>query len=1361
MAICYAKLVHVKRSEGKNMVLKSAYAGKLRLEFEGNSVASPCYHDWSKHRNSKNIISHSILLPDHVDKRFKDASILWNEVEKFEKRKDAQIGYDFLIALPDDKVISNEQRIEMAQRFAHKYFVSKGYGVQVDVHPPSQRKSYQKNIEDDQQINEKNWHAHILITSRHFSADGTKFNKKKSNDLNPEVRGSKHFAFDGIEWFKLWTQFQNEYFQEKGLDLRVDQPGLIAQKHLGPVRMRGKNGYAILEVNDKREELSQLISQDPIYILKKLTENKSIFVEADLEFFLQKFASDYLIPETREAFWKTAPFVQLFDKDTCQATNKFTSLEVIEEERHILRLSERIHQKLALTTQQTTAANALNKEQSEAFHQIVGGSRFACIEGLAGTGKSYLLVALKQHYEENGYRVRAFGPDNATVRVLQEKGFKDASNIHRFLYKNHFSKKNYISQGKEVWLIDESSKVGNSSLLELLKSAEKSNIQVVFAGNSAQLSSVDRGGMFEVFCKHYGHVYLGDIQRQKNLVDRDISKRLAHGDVSNAIDLIAGTGGFTWCLDNNDALLQLIEKWAEDRLHFPYSSSMIIAHTNQEVREANDLVHTVRRARGEVSEKEFDCLTVNGNIRVGEGDLIEFRENSKKLNVRNGQQGILIKATENKFTIASEGKEISFDPKKYTSFQLGYATTCFRSQGATVDFCYTKYHPRMHQKFLYVAKSRHVRKSHCFVSRTQASCVADIKRQVLGKKDSETTISYTTHEEIENMKKLRSRENGLEKLCESDSLLLRSKGYTGKVWDYLKSSVESFATKVMDTRDKKNFYEVAEKQPVPGKVYTVNEEKVRMDSFKSDEIVANSQAVKKPSTSAFQKLSEEKKALFKQYFEKSENASLLHSIVKAESSSTISKESTASFNEWQKVCVERNMAASELLRKGSSFKEILGQKGVDILQERAKKYQHSIQPKDSIEVKLTENMEALLYKLFPEGPQRRDSRGFRFGSKGSLAVTCAGEKMGLYYNHETKEGGNLLGLIERKMGLNRSDALSWAKGFLEESKCATIPSHFSIASFKATKDENWISMMPPKGEDVPSLASISRYLNTQYRLAAVYPYKNEKGDPVFYTLRLESIDNGKKIVLPLSYGMFHADQNPSWKFKGHSDKREILYNTHLVHQFPQKPVLVVEGEKTADAANKLLGKDYVVVSWVGGSAAAKDANWKMLQGREVLIWPDNDVAGFEAASDISKALREEGIKSLKVVSSETLKDFPKKWDLADQLPEGKTQKFIEDSLLRAESKAIGIDRIHALAKQNGMTFQQVNEVVCKVDNSLREGLEKAHGSKTWEIDAGILSETNKYLLEVRNPIHRGSDVRRQSQQIDHPIKSRDLSISID
>lgn len=43
-----------------------------------------------------------------------------------------------------------------------------------------------------------------------------------------------------------------------------------------------------------------------------------------------------------------------------------------------------------------------------------------------------------------------------------------------------------------------------------------------------------------------------------------------------------------------------------------------------------------------------------------------------------------------------------------------------------------------------------------------------------------------------------------------------------------------------------------------------------------------------------------------------------------------------------------------------------------------------------------------------------------------------------------------------------------------------------------------------------------------------------------------------------------------------------------------KPVLIVEGEKTADSASKLL-PEFTVISWLGGSVAASRVNWQYLQ----------------------------------------------------------------------------------------------------------------------------------------------------------------------
>lgn len=1360
MAIGFARAKHIKRSEGKNMLLKSSYNGKLRLQFEGNTIMSGCTYDWSCRGKRENLLNHTILLPEHVDKSFSDPEHLWNRVEQFEKRKDAQVGMDFLLALPGDKIITNEQRVEITHLFAKKYFVSKGYGVQVDVHFPSHQKSYDKKS-DDHDLDNTNFHAHMLITSRHFSKDGKTFSELKVNDLGPEVRYADHYTFDAMGWPLIWTQFQNEYFMNKGLDLRVDQPGAIAQIHLGPVRMRSKNAYSLLDLQNTREELNQLTSQDPNIILGKLTENKSVFTNADVETFLQKFVSDEAMGKTRELFWENSKIIQLYDKESYQPTDKFSSIEVIEEERKILRLSDRLYQNPALPSKNTITPISLNHEQRDAFNEIMNGKAISCIEGLAGTGKSHLLVALKENYESQGYRVRAFGPDNATVKVLQEKGFKDASSIHKFLFKNHFSKKKYISKGNEIWIIDEASKIANRPLLELLKAADTHNIQVVFAGNSAQLSSVERGGMFEHFCIRYGHAFLEDIQRQKNQTDREISKRLAFGDVSTAVDMISRTGGFNWCKNNEEALLKTVEKWAEDKLHFPYSTSMIIAHTNREVRQINDLVHTIRMARGEVSKKEFDCQTIFGNIRVSEGDLIEFRANSNKLFVNNGEKGVLISASENKFVVAIDNKKVIFNPKKYTSFQLGYSATCFRSQGVTLDFSYILYHSQMHQKLLYVGRTRHVHKAHCFVSETEASCISVLKKQVSRHTKGENTSNYATAQEIENLQKTQKREKNLQGLCDSDRLLHRLNGYGGKTWDYIKQNVGSFVTEIKDVRPNKGFYKVPEADLRSGVVFEVKEEKI-LNELQKDKSEAKLQVKKlrSPRSEAFQKLHENQRGQYRKYFEKSEISSTLQAIVESESTASSGPKALApSFPAWQKACGERNLAAFELLRSGSNHTEILGQKGLEILKNRADRHDYCTQPTESIDVKLKENLEILLYRLFPDGPTRRDSRGFRFGNNGSLAVTCLGEKKGCYYNHENREGGGILNLIEKKMGLNKSEALEWACHFLNEPREKSIPSHFSTAKFYKTKEDKWISLTPPSGAIVSPLKTLSSYLDSEYRLISVYPYFNESGNAEFYTMRLEKKEDGKKIILPVSYGKLNQEDQPSWKIKRNNTKSGMLYNTHLLFQNPQKPILIVEGEKTADAAQNLLGNNYVVVTWLGGSSAAKDANWSQLFGKDVVIWPDNDSPGFKAASEIGVALRQVGVNSLKVVTSDILKDLPQKWDLADSLPDGKSSEFISDSLLRAESKSIGADRLSTLATQHGLTFKQLNEIICEIDNSMRDELEKKHGSKTWEIDNAILSEASKCLREKPSLTDSKKNIEKElNHSKEHYAKSGGFSI---
>lgn len=95
---------------------------------------------------------------------------------------------------------------------------------------------------------------------------------------------------------------------------------------------------------------------------------------------------------------------------------------------------------------------------------------------------------------------------------------------------------------------------------------------------------------------------------------------------------------------------------------------------------------------------------------------------------------------------------------------------------------------------------------------------------------------------------------------------------------------------------------------------------------------------------------------------------------------------------------------------------------------------------------------------------------------------------------------------------------------------------------------------------------------------------------------------------------------------------------------PHAPVLVVEGEKTADAAARLF-PTYAVVTWPGGCKAINRVNWKPLAGRTVLLWPDNDDPGRQAMQAIATALQRDGA-TVSIINLPPDAQ-PQGWDLAD------------------------------------------------------------------------------------------------------------------
>lgn len=156
-----------------------------------------------------------------------------------------------------------------------------------------------------------------------------------------------------------------------------------------------------------------------------------------------------------------------------------------------------------------------------------------------------------------------------------------------------------------------------------------------------------------------------------------------------------------------------------------------------------------------------------------------------------------------------------------------------------------------------------------------------------------------------------------------------------------------------------------------------------------------------------------------------------------------------------------------------------------------------------------------------------------------------------------------------------------------------------------------------------------------------YDYKSPSGNANILTVaRYEDSFSGKEIR---PFFVEYSATQRRWP-----DYRP-LYNLHHLYANPQKPILLVEGEKTADAATNIFGKDYVVMTWPGGSQAVERVDWQHLKDKDVTILPDADKAGKDAATKIANTLQNGITDRVKIVDLPN--DLPSGWDVADEFPE--------------------------------------------------------------------------------------------------------------
>ena len=312
-------------------------------------------------------------------------------------------------------------------------------------------------------------------------------------------------------------------------------------------------------------------------------------------------------------------------------------------------------------------------------------------------------------------------------------------------------------------------------------------------------------------------------------------------------------------------------------------------------------------------------------------------------------------------------------------------------------------------------------------------------------------------------------------------------------------------------------------------------------------------------------------------------------------------------------------------------------------------------------------------------PTGKNRDHIRFGSNGSMSVAIKGPKQGQHYSFETGIGGMPLDLIQQQMNYEPRDAIKWATDWLGGNPL--VIEHRVVQSHqKERKTPTWKPITPvPSHVKGPENKIFNYMLKDGYRETVRHAYRDEQGRLLGYVFRFEKPNpedpNGKnlKTARHLAYCENEMGER-NWKPQGFFGDEKLPYGLEKLAQDPDKPILIVEGEKTADVTQKLL-PEYHVLGWIGGAGSISKTNWGCLVGREVVVWPDHDhnQGGQKAAQKLEKLvtnLNKEAGKNGRIGIVNLPEYLSNKWDLADKLPKGWTldtvRNMIREAFLKRE-----------------------------------------------------------------------------------------------
>lgn len=468
---------------------------------------------------------------------------------------------------------------------------------------------------------------------------------------------------------------------------------------------------------------TRLYANDLFYYIKEeydakelLPMLKDVAVESDLIYYDEK-TKDLSIMSTYLAECKIADFVKSKIQNSKKLDIDYTKYKNIDN-----------------FTMSDMQLNAL---------KVFCESNISILAGTAGTGKSSSIKGLVSLMEDNHLTYTLLSPTGKASKVLSESTGRKAYTIHKRCFSG--------SIDTDVVIVDECGMVSLDVFCMLLSAIQNDNARIVLVGDPAQLSSIGLSKIYddliksnkvpmtmltEVFrYKSNGSLFVAtNIRQGKNFFDDDFVKHNENTNeytVSDNYKFIQTDEVLETVVNEYKKLLQKGIKKENIMVLSPFNVGLFGTYAiNNEIQQMinpilpNDKIQSRTVNKTKIVFKEGDLVintkndyeAVKADSYYANKDVEGISESDYETTaIVNGQMGIIREVVDKGLIIQFDEEMVYMNRNKLNHLLLGYAISCHKSQGSTIDYSInivTNAHKNMLSRgLLYVATTR-CRKSH-------------------------------------------------------------------------------------------------------------------------------------------------------------------------------------------------------------------------------------------------------------------------------------------------------------------------------------------------------------------------------------------------------------------------------------------------------------------------------------------------------------------------------------------------------------------------------------------------------------------------------------------------------------------------